>query len=283
MLAEKAPEFEAQLVRVKTEGDRIPPGKRGETDGKGAFTGDIEALLAKGELDLAVHSLKDLSVELAPGLVIGATPPRDDPRDALVSPNGERLSELPSGASLGTSSIRRKAQILSLRPDIRVLGVHGNVETRVRKMDELHLGGVVLAAAGLDRLEMGTRISQRFAVDEIVPSAGQGTIAVELRKGDAEMRRMVSEINDEKTMRSAECERAFARAIGSDCYVPAGAHASPNGRSLTLIGMIASPDGRSVLKRKATSTDPVGLGESLGEELLKDGGAEVIKGSEIRA
>ncbi len=264
-------------------GDRLPAGKRGETDGKGAFTGDIEALLTKGELDLAVHSLKDLSVELADGLKIGATPLRGDPRDALVSPNGERLSDLPIGASVGTSSIRRKAQLLSLRRDLRILDLHGNVETRVRKMDELHLGGIVLAAAGLDRLSMGERITQRFPVDEIVPSAGQGTIAVEVREGDREIERMVSQINDERTMQSSECERAFARAIGGDCYVPAGAHATLNGRSLTLVGMIASPDGRIVLKRSATSMDPVELGEALGEELLQLGGAEIIKGGTIRA
>jgi len=283
MLSEKAPGIEPQVVTVRTVGDRLPAEKRGETDGKGAFTGDIEALLAKGELDLAVHSLKDLSVGIVGGLKIGATPPRGDPRDALVSSKGERLSDLPKGASVGTSSIRRRAQLLSLRRDLKIVDMHGNVETRVRKMDELHLAGLVLAAAGLDRLSMGERITQRFPVDEIVPSAGQGTIAVQVRKGDSEIERIVSKINDEETMRSSECERAFARAIGGDCYVPAGAHAAPKGRSLTLVGMIASSDGRSVLKRSATSTDPVELGEALGEELLQLGGAEIIRGSAIRA
>lgn len=277
MLSEKEPGIELQIVTVRTMGDRLPPDKRGETDGKGAFTGDIEALLARGELDLAVHSLKDLSVDLGEGLVVGAMPPRGDARDALVSPNGEKLSELPTGASLGTNSIRRKAQLLNLRNDLRLVDVHGNVETRVRKMDELSLGGVVLAAAGLDRLSMGERISQRFSVDEIVPSAGQGTIAVQVRRRNREIRSIVSKINDDATMRASECERAFARAIGGDCYVPAGAHASVNGRSLTLVGMIASPDGRIVLKRSSTSTDPVGLGEALGEELLRLGGTEIIK------
>lgn len=283
LLSERLPEIEPQVITVRTLGDRLPAEKRGETDGKGAFTGDIEDLLAKGELDLAVHSLKDLSVELAKELKIGATPPRGDPRDALVSARGEKLSELPKGASVGTSSIRRKVQLLNLRSDLKMVDVHGNVETRVRKLTELRFGGVVLAAAGLDRLSMGERVSQRFAVEEIVPSAGQGTIVVQVRNGDSEIERIVSKINDEKTMRASECERAFTRAIGGDCYVPAGAHASVNGRSLTLVGMIASPDGRVVLKRSATSTDPIGLGESLGEELLKLGGAAIIQGSAVKA
>jgi hydroxymethylbilane synthase len=283
MLAEKAPGVDIHLVKIRTAGDRLPPEKRGETDGKGAFTGDIEEMLMRGELDLAVHSLKDLSVEPNHGLVIAATPPRGDPRDALVTPNGEMLPDLPPGAAVGTSSIRRKAQLLSLRKDLAILDLHGNVETRVRKMNELHLGGIVLAAAGLDRLSFGERISQRFSVEEVVPSAGQGTIAVQVRRGNTEVERIVSEINDEKTMKSMECETSFARTIGGDCDVAAGAYASINGRSFTLIGMIASPDGTTMLKKRATSTDAIGLGKSLGEELLQSGGSGIIRGSPIRA
>lgn len=283
LLSEKAPGLELQVITVRTAGDRLPAEKRSETNGKGAFTQDIEALLMKGELDLAVHSMKDLSMEFAQGLKIGATPPRGDPRDALVSPGGRKLSELPIGTSVGTSSIRRKVQLLNLRQDLRVVDMHGNVETRIRKMDELGLGGMVLAAAGLDRLSMGERISQRFSVEEVVPSAGQGAIAVQVRKGDREIERLVSRINDEETMGSSKCERAFARAIGGDCSVPVGAYASFSGRSFTLVGMIASADGKTVLKRTATSTDPVGLGEVLGAELLRLGGTEFIRSSAIRA
>lgn len=282
LLSQKLPKIETEVVKLRTAGDMLPPEKRGETDGKGAFTGDIEDLLARGELDLAVHSLKDLSVVPRRGLKIGATPPRGDPRDALVSLSGEQLSGLSKGASLGTSSIRRKAQLLMLRRDLRIVDVHGNVETRVRKMTELHLDGVVLAAAGLDRLSLGRRIAQRFSIDQLVPAAGQGTIAVQVRSGDREVEELVSAINDEETMRASECERAFARAIGGDCYVPAGAYASVNGRSLTLVGMIASSDGRAVLKKSATSTDPVALGEVLGNEMLRFGGAEIIKGAAVR-
>ncbi len=279
LLSEAAQQVEARVVPIQTLGDRLPAEKRGETDGKGAFTGDIEDLLERGEIDIAVHSLKDLSVENREGLRIGATPPRGDPRDALVSAGGERLSGLPEGAVIGTSSIRRRAQLLSLRDDLDIVDLHGNVETRVRKMKELRLAGTVLAAAGLDRLSMGDRASQRFSVDEIVPAVGQGTIAVQVRSGDAEVERIVARINDEKTMLASECERAFARAIGGDCYVPAGAHATVNGRSLTLVGIVASADGRRVLRKSATSTDPIGLGESIGGELLQIGGAEMVRGS----
>jgi hydroxymethylbilane synthase len=283
LLAEKSPEIEPVVIPIRTLGDRLPAKKRGETDGKGAFTGDIEERLAAGEIDIAVHSLKDLSVELGQGLKIGATPPRGDPRDALVSSDGEKFSELSKGAVVGTSSIRRKAQLLNRRSDLEVVDLHGNVETRVRKLSELRLGAIVLAAAGLDRLSMGEMVTERFPVSDVVPSAGQGTIAVEVRAGDRDVGRMVSLISDEKTMRASECERAFAKAIGGDCYVPAGAHATVNGRALTLVGMIASPHGRTLLKRTETSTDPVGLGESLAEELLRRGGKEFVIGGHIEA
>jgi len=284
MLSEKAPGLYAQVLPIKTLGDRLPPDapRRSETDGKGAFTGDIEALLVQGDLDMAVHSLKDLSVKLDGRLRIGATPPRGDPRDALVSAHGDGLVNLPKGASVGTSSVRRKAQLLGLRPDLRIMDLHGNVETRVRKMDKMGFEGIVLAAAGLDRLSLGERAVERFPVDKFVPAAGQGTIAVEIRRGDKEVEGLVSQISDEKTMLASECERAFASAIGGDCYVPAGANASVNGRSITLMGMIASPDGRKVLKNKMTSTDPIGLGKALGEELLRAGGADIIGGDSIR-
>lgn len=282
-LREKSPGLDTQIVPVKTYGDRLPAESRTETDGKGAFTGDIEALLLRGEIDMAVHSLKDLPVELGGGLEIGATPKRGDPRDAFVSTDGDTLSSLPVGASIGTSSIRRRAQLLGLRRDLAIVEMHGNVETRVKKMGEMHLHGIVLAAAGMDRLSMGERIAERFPVDQIVPAAGQGTIAVEVRKGDVGIAALVSQISDEKTMLSARCERAFARAIGGDCYVPAGANASVNGRVLTLVGMIASPDGQTVLKKRASSTDPVGLGEALGEELLRLGGASLIREGAMRA
>ncbi|MDG6925110.1 MAG: hydroxymethylbilane synthase [Nitrososphaerota archaeon] len=276
LLSQETPGLGAQIQVVKTTGDRLPPEKRGETDGKGAFTDEIESLLIRGRIDLAVHSMKDLSVEVGSGLVIAATPVRGDPRDALVTSGGQGLADLRKGAILGTSSMRRRAQLLNMRNDLRLVDLHGNVETRISKMHRLGLDGVVLAAAGLDRLSLGDVITRRFSTDEVVPAAGQGTLAVEIREGDEELAKIVSRINDDRTMRASRCERAFARATGGDCYVPVGAYAADDGRSLTLTGMIASPDGEHLLKRTMTATDAEGLGETLALEMLQDGGAGIL-------
>ena len=269
---------ELQVVPVKTRGDLIPPAQRGESDGKGVFTGDIESMLLKGDLDMAVHSMKDLSVELDPGLTIAAAPARGDPRDALVAARIGPFEALPRGASLGTSSLRRKAQLLNLRRDLNLVDIHGNVETRLRRMTELRIDGVVLAAAGLDRMSLGGRIAERFSTDLLVPAAGQGALAVEALKRNDEVNRIVSKIGDAKTMAATECEREFARGVGADCNLPIGAFAAHNGRSITLTGMMASPDGTRVLRRSATSTDPAGLGERLGKEMLELGGSTILEG-----
>ncbi|MDG6920089.1 MAG: hydroxymethylbilane synthase [Nitrososphaerota archaeon] len=273
---------EFEVVPVRTRGDAVPPERRGESDGKGVFTKDIEAMLLEGSLDLAVHSMKDLSVDLDGGLTIAAAPPRGDPRDALVSAGDRRLGALPTGATIGTSSVRRKAQLLNMRRDLRLVDLHGNVETRVRKMTELGIHGVVLAAAGLDRLSIGTKAAERFPTDQLVPAAGQGALAVEtLRKND-EVIRLVSKISDAKTMAATECEREFARAVGADCDVPVGAFAAYNGRSVTLTGVIASPDGTDVIRRGATSTEMAGLGARLGKEMLELGGSKLLAGGARR-
>lgn len=277
MLSQATPDVTFEIKTVKTLGDRLPPEKRGETDGKGAFTGDIESMLLGGEVDLAVHSMKDLSVELRPGLKLGAAPPRGDPSDALVSAGGRKLRELPAGASVGTSSIRRKAQLLNLRKDLKIVDLHGNVETRVRKMEQQELDGIVLAAAGLDRMSLDARIAERFRPDTVVPAACQGTLAVEIREGDTEVERIVSKINDADSMRAAVCERSFARAVGGDCYVPVGAFARPERAILVLTGLIASPDGRKLVKRTLRGSDPEELGEKLGDEMMKAGGAAIIR------
>jgi len=178
------PSVEVEVVPVTTLGDRLPLEKRAEVEGKGAFTEDLEALLANGTVDVAVHSMKDLPMELGAGLVIAATPARADPRDALVSREGTTLGSLRHGATLGTSSLRRKAQLRALRGDLRVSDLHGNIDTRLRRMDELGIDGIVVAAAGLERLGRADRITQYFDIDELVPAPCQGTIALEAREDD---------------------------------------------------------------------------------------------------
>jgi hydroxymethylbilane synthase len=281
LLSEATKGLDIQVVPVKTRGDALLPGQRGETDGKGIFTEDIESMLLNGDLDLAVHSMKDLPVKIDPALEIAASPPRGDPRDALVSKGDRAINALPTGASLGTSSLRRKAQLRALRSDLRVVDIHGNVETRIRKIDELGIDGVVLAAAGLDRLSLGEKSSQRFSTSELVPAAGQGALAVEARGDDHEVTKLVSRINDLRTMASTKCEREFAREMGADCTLPIGAFASFNGRSITLTGMIASTDGTNLLKRSVTSTEPTGLGSQLGREMLRLGG-DALTAGEVR-
>ena len=281
LLEDASDGLEFEVVPVKTRGDALPPTQRGETDGKGVFTEDIELMLLRGDLDVAVHSMKDLSVELDPALTIAATPTRGDPRDALVSKGNLAIRELPEGASIGTSSVRRKVQLANVRHDLRLVDLHGNVETRIRKLTEIGIDGVVLAAAGLDRLSLGGAIAQRLSTNELVPAAGQGTLAIEARRDDERVSRLVSKINDPATMAVTECEREFARTIGADCNLPVGAFASRSGGSVTLTGMIASLDGTRILKRSMTATDFPGLGARLGREMLELGGARMLTGGAL--
>ncbi len=279
MLSGRIPGLEIEVIPIKTLGDRLPPEKRSTVDSKTAFTGDIESLLLSGGVDAAVHSMKDLPVELRDGLKIAATPPRGDPRDALISLHGEELRNLPPRATVGTSSLRRKAQLLNLRRDLSVIDLRGNVESRIQEMIRLSLDAIVLAAAGLERISEAQRIAQIFSTEEMVPAAGQATLAVEVRKGDDEIEKIIAKIDDEKTRLESECERAFVLRIGGDCYVPAGACARVNGGSVKIVGMIASPDGSKVLKRTlvSPSRDAESLGRELAEEVLQLGGEKILR------
>jgi hydroxymethylbilane synthase len=279
MLSSRVAGLEIEIVPIKTRGDGVPPERR-NVDGKTAFTGEIEDLLLSGYVDAAVHSMKDLPVEARDGLTIGATPPRGDPRDALVSAGGQDFWGLRKGATLGTSSLRRRAQLLALRSDLSVVDLHGNVETRIRKMGELNLDAVVLAASGLERISESARVSHHFSLEEIVPAAGQATLAVQVRKGDPETEKVVASIDDASARLEAVCERAFTKSVGGDCFVPVGACARTAGPSLTVSGVIASPDGRELVRR--TLTSPSGeaeeLGRRLGEEMLSLGGERILRG-----
>ena len=268
-----------EFVPVKTLGDRTPPsarGRFGEGGEKAAFTGDIEALLLKGKIDIAIHSMKDLPSEQTEGLTIGATPARNDPRDALVSRSGETFKSLPKGAKVGTSSLRRKAQLLELRRDIEVVELHGNVDSRLRKVGsggDGKLHAIVLAVAGLERIGEGGRISQTFSIDDMVPAVGQGIIAVQMRRDDRDVGKLLSRIDDEVTALESRCERAFASRIGADCSVPVGGCARASGSKIRMVGILAKEDG-SELRRKALDGkrgEEVALGTRLAEELLSSG------------
>lgn len=268
-----------EIVPMSTLGDRLTPERRAEVEGKAVFTEDIESALLDGLIDLAVHSMKDLGIKIPKGLTIAATPIRADPRDVLVSREiGRRFSELRSGATIGTSSSRRKAQLLALRKDVVVVDLHGNVDTRLEKLERLGLDGIVLAAAGLERLGQSSRIAQRFSLDEMVPAPAQGAIAVETRMDD-ELSSLLTTIEDEKVRAETTCERSFAAALGLDCDIPAGASAVLEGEELSLTASITSPDGSDVARGSMTSSrgDAEALGRRLANRLLEEGGREILR------
>jgi len=267
-----------ELRIIKTTGDRVqgPPEMPAE---KGVFVKEIEAALLAGEVRLAVHSLKDLPTDLKPGLLIAAVPLRADPRDALIS-RGQRLADLPRGARVGTSSPRRRAQLLRVRPDLEMLPVRGNVHTRLRKLDAGDYDAIVLAAAGLERLGLGDRIVERLACEVCLPAPGQGALAVEARAGDEEAIGLARRIEDAASRACVEAERALLAGLGGGCRVPIGALAEAEGAALRLRGVVASPDGaRAVFGEKVGERErPQELGRLLAEDLaaqLDDAAIEI--------
>lgn len=266
-----------EFVPVRTLGDRLPPSAKralGRAGEKGAFTGDLEALLLEGKIDIAVHSMKDLPSDPTEGLEIGATPPRSDPRDALVSGTGGTIETLPRGAKVGTGSLRRRAQLMKMRRDLDVVNLHGNVDTRLRRVAEGSAGeldAVVLAVAGLERLGEGLKISQTFSIEEMVPALGQGTIAVQMRSGDGEIAKVLAGISDEATGLEAACERAFARRLGVDCNVPVGGCARVSGSKITMVGMVAKEDGTDYRRRSLSGqrAKAASIGSRLADEFLE--------------
>jgi hydroxymethylbilane synthase len=265
-----------EFVPVKTLGDRLPRAKRslGRAGAKGAFTGDIESLLLKRKIDIAIHSMKDLPSDQTEGLAFGATPPRSDPRDALVTGHGGTIKTLARRAKVGTSSLRRKAQLLNIRRDLEVVELHGNVDTRLRKVVEGGAGGldaIVLAVAGLERIGEGARISQMFSIDQMVPAVGQGIIAVQMRQDDPDVAAVLAKIDDEVTGLECTCERAFAQRLGVDCNVPVGACARVSGTKIRMVGMLAKEDGSELRRKDAAgpSSEAARLGRRLAEELLE--------------
>lgn len=272
-------DLELVSVPVKTMGDLLPPEKLGDVDGKSAFTSEIDRQLIEGRIDIAVHSMKDLPTRLDERLVVGATPEREDARDALVSVPGTKLTQLRKGARIGTSSVRRRAQLLALREDLKVVELHGNLETRLKKMEHESLDGVVLAAAGLKRLGLEPRICQLFSIGEMVPAVCQGVLAVEARKDDKRTIDFLRKIDDAPTRAASECERAFADELGGDCYVPLGAFASCESGMLSAVGMVSDLDGRDAVRSsiRGEMADATDLGRRLAAKLNEAGGLRILK------
>jgi len=263
------PDIKIEIVKIKTSGDIIPPEKRKQLQGKSSFTKEIEDKLLNNDIDLTIHSLKDLPVKLDENLTIAATPKREDPRDCIITKSGLRFQELPINAKIGTSSIRRKVQLYNLRKDIEVVEIHGNVDTRIRKLLEKDLDAIVLSVAGLKRIREDWRITEIFSVDQMIPAICQGIIAVEVRKDEKDIIDLLRMINDEETMLSAKCERSFALEMGADCYLPLGAYARFEREFLKITGFIYDNGRNEIIKDEliGNKDEPEILGRNLAIKL----------------
>ena len=263
------PNITVELVHFNTKGDRILEKPLAQVGGKGLFTAELEEAMHKGDIDIAVHSLKDMPTELPEGLTLGAISAREVPYDALVSPVYKTLDKLPQGARVGTSSLRRQAQLLHVR---------GNVQTRLSKIETEKLDGVILAQAGLKRLGLDDQITQVFKADEMIPAVGQGALAIECRADDTEMLEMLAPINDEATRYAVEGERGFLRQLNGGCQVPMGVHGTINKGQLTLKAMIASLDGKTVYEGEISGPAKKAeiLGKNLAKALYEEGGKHIV-------
>lgn len=242
-LRRRYPALEVEELHVVTTGDRIADRPLSEIGGKGLFLKEIEEALIDGRADLAVHSMKDVPPELHPGLTIGCVPRREDPRDVLISRTGKRFDELPAGAKLGTSSLRRAVQARALRPDMEVVPLRGNVGTRIRKCREGEVDAVLLARAGINRLLRENEVTQTLDPEEFLPAVGQGALAIEHRADDREMRTLLEPLQDSETALAVAAERGVMAAVEGDCKTPVAAFACREGEQLWLRGLLADPDG----------------------------------------
>lgn len=273
------PSITVELVHFNTKGDRILEKPLAEVGGKGLFTAELEAAMYAGDIDIAVHSLKDMPTELPQGLTLGAISKREVPYDALISPQYKTLDKLPKGARIGTSSLRRQAQLLHRRPDLKIEVIRGNVQTRLNKIETEGLDGVVLAQAGLKRLGLDHQITQVFTADEMIPAVGQGALAIECRADDVEMLDMLSLIDDEPTRLAVEGERSFLNQLNGNCQVPMGVHGTIEKGQLTLKALIASTDGKTVYEGELSgpAMKSVMLGKNLAKALYEEGGKHIIE------
>ena len=277
-LRKQYPECEVVLKKIVTKGDRILDVPLAQIGGKGLFTKEIEEDLLSGEVDLAVHSLKDMPTVLPEGLCLTAITERANVGDAFVSNDYACFEELPLGAVVGTSSLRRKAQLLAARPDLTIRDLRGNVDTRLRKLDEGLYDAVILAAAGLERLGHGDRIKAIIPSDVCPPAVGQGALAIECRTDDAEVRQMLDFLNDQPTVYATAAERAFLGLLEGGCQVPIGVHADVNGEQIKIEAIIAALDGSTVLRDtiEGAAVDAVALGQKLGKKMLANGGQKIL-------
>ena len=278
-LEQRYPDLEVSLVKIKTTGDKILDVPLARVGGKGLFTKEIEEAMLAGEIEVAVHSMKDVPTFFPAGLGLRCITRREDPRDIVIlRPGVSSWQELPIGGRVGTSSLRRKAMLLHTRPDLQMLDIRGNVETRIRKLTEDNLDAVVLAAAGMHRLGFAARISEYLSVEVSLPAIGQGALGLETRRDDAATNALIDFFNHPETAHAVIAERALLARLEGGCQVPIAAYGTVGGETLTLTGLVASVDGRQVLKKRIHGpvTEAERLGTSLADDLLIMGAGKIL-------
>ena len=280
LLLEAHADLEVELVPIVTEGDRIVDRPLSAIGGKGLFLKELERAMLDGKADMAVHSMKDVPALMTPGLVLDAVLPRANPFDALVSRDKKLLSELAEGSKIGTSSLRRKSQLLALRPDLVVEDLRGNVDTRLRKLDEGQYDAIILACAGLERLGWGDRITETLQPPDWLPASTQGIIALQWREEDQQTRALLEPLADADTLVVANAERAVARVLEASCQVPLAVYGVLKNGTVSLNSQVNTPDGQESVEAagSAAAEDAVALGEALAADLLKYGAGEIIAG-----
>ena len=274
MAAHDLPETAFTIEAITTSGDRIQDRPLAEAGGKGLFTKELEDALLGNRIDIAVHSSKDMPTVLPDGLVLSAFLPREDPRDAFIGKTARSIMELPEGATVGSSSLRRQALILRMRPDLKVVSFRGNVQTRLRKLHEGVAGGTILALAGLKRLGLQNIATDLMPLEKFPPAPGQGAICIESRIGDISVEEMLAAINDLPTARALACERAFLAALDGSCRTPIAGHATIDGDRLSFKGLVLSPDGKRAheVSAEGLAADAAELGRAAGEKVRRNAG-----------
>ncbi|WP_153464710.1 MULTISPECIES: hydroxymethylbilane synthase [Sediminibacillus] len=269
--------YEFEIKKIMTKGDKILDVTLSKVGGKGLFVKEIEQAMFDKEIDMAVHSMKDMPSQLPEGLVISSIPGREDHRDAFVSNNEVSLKDLPEGAVVGTSSLRRAAQVLAARPDVEIKSIRGNIETRLRKLKEEDYDAIVLAAAGLIRMGWGEEIVTEFLDPELcVPAVGQGALAIECREDDQELRELLQKINDQYTAHTVSAERTFLHLLEGGCQIPIAGYAHMEEEEVVLTALVATSDGKTVLKEVVKGKDPVEVGREAAERMKARGAQKIV-------
>lgn len=277
-IQKKYPDLDIKIVTIKTTGDKMQDIALVKIGGKGVFVKEIEEALLNGDIHIAVHSMKDVPAELPDELEIAAVPEREDPRDVLVSKDNKKIEELPEGARLGTGSLRRRIQIQQLVPDIEIVPIRGNLDTRIRKIETEDLDGVIVAAAGMRRMGLSGYVSQYIPVEWMIPSAGQGVLGVEVRKDNEEVKNLIAFLNHQDTVIALSAERSFLYHLGGGCQVPIGAYCLKQKDRLILRGILGRVDGTFIISDEVRGScdEAVELGITMAENILTRGGRQIL-------